>query len=134
MYFDWLLSVIQLICVQTHTHTLTYTHSLNKNLCHVYCAQFLSLHFLLSFTNFEVKILCILKCPFQKDCSSRTILKTIKTAEEEQITPWNVQTYFSEQSLRRRDRAAREHHSPMFRGNGNTQNHRIVTFGSWKGP
>jgi len=45
------------------------------------------LHFLLFFsTNFEEKILYILKSPFRESCSSRTILKTVKTAEEEQVT------------------------------------------------
>lgn len=61
---------------------------------------FPSLHFPFSSTNFE-KILYILKYPFRKGCSLRTILKTVKTAEEEQTTNcgWHVQTSSSERGL-----------------------------------
>lgn len=84
---DWLLLSI---CAQKHTHVRAHAHTLSKSLwktCCVYCAQIPSLHFLLFFsTNFEEKILYILKSPFRESCSSRTILKTVKTAEEEQVT------------------------------------------------
>lgn len=85
-------------------YVLRFSPSLNKNLwktCHVYCAQFLYISFFLSLL---LRRKYILKCPFWKGCSSRTILKTVKTTEEE-IALWNVQTPSSEQSLRRREGA-----------------------------
>ena len=47
---------------------------------------------------------------------------------------WNVQTPSSEQSLGGEKEPQERHRAPTFTGDGNTQNHRIVAFGSWKGP
>lgn len=88
--FSQLHSVLRLaslypVAVCSETYIRKYTHRPMNKTCCVYCAQFLPLHFLFSSTNFE-KILYIFKYHFRKGCSSRTILKTVKTVEEEELT------------------------------------------------